>query len=524
MAEIVKTNGQQIIDYMSRDHDSFLKYMRELIPGKLPEWTDYQSETDFGNVLLELFAHMADILSYYQDRIANESFLGTAQTRRSIAQHLRLIGYRLSTAAPASAMLRLLVPAGCTEIITIRKGDAFATKSQKNRPSVRFEYTNDQDLVIDCNVLPTDSQTGKKYFGKSDGSDGIPVEEGRLIKDEILGISDGSTNQKFTLAHPGLILRSLGPGQEIRKDIILVTELGGAIEEWRLQESLAFSIGDQQDFAIEIDENDRATIYFGDGIFGAIPPTGAAIKATYRVGGGVKGNFPANSITTIVDAPQLALLGATVTNLKPSTGGGERESIEHAMQHAPGVFRSQKRAVTADDYQNLALDFPGVGKVRAEKTNWNTVVLYVAPKGGGQVSDVLRANLIAYFEDKRHLSTIIEIGDVDYVSIYVTAEIGIEAHYPAEDIVEKVKAAGANLLAFEKVDFGKPIYLSKFYEDIEDIKGVAFVNISEFRRQPEGKVDTREQGKILLEPNEIPVVPETADYAGGLKVVVVSGD
>ena len=52
-------------------------------------------------MLLQLFAHMGDILSYYQDRVANESFLGTAQTRRSVIEHLRLIGYKLATAAPA---------------------------------------------------------------------------------------------------------------------------------------------------------------------------------------------------------------------------------------------------------------------------------------------------------------------------------------------------------------------------------------------------------------------------------------
>ena len=54
-------------------------------------------------MLLELFAHIGDILSYYQDRVANESFLGTARTRRSVIEHLRLIGYELGTAAPAAA-------------------------------------------------------------------------------------------------------------------------------------------------------------------------------------------------------------------------------------------------------------------------------------------------------------------------------------------------------------------------------------------------------------------------------------
>ena len=63
-------------------------------PGEAAGVEGFTNEADFGNVLLQLFAHMGDILSYYQDRVANESFLGTARTRRSVIEHLRLIGYQ----------------------------------------------------------------------------------------------------------------------------------------------------------------------------------------------------------------------------------------------------------------------------------------------------------------------------------------------------------------------------------------------------------------------------------------------
>src|SRR5438874_7163568 len=130
MAEIINVEGKPRIDYMARDYDGLLEAMRAMIPYKLPEWVDFQSEADFGNILLELFAHIGDILSYYQDRVANESFLGTARTRRSVIEHLRLIGYELGTAAPAAATLSLSVPGSVTATVTVNKGDAFATRSQ----------------------------------------------------------------------------------------------------------------------------------------------------------------------------------------------------------------------------------------------------------------------------------------------------------------------------------------------------------------------------------------------------------
>ncbi|MCZ6674948.1 MAG: baseplate J/gp47 family protein [Verrucomicrobia bacterium] len=521
MAEIINSNGNQVTDHMARDYDSFLRAMRDLIPTKLPEWKEFESEADFGNVLLQLFAHMGDILSYYQDRVANESFLGTAQTRRSIIHHLRLIGYKLSTAAPASATLILTVPATCNEIITISKGDAFATKSQKDKPSVRFEYTLEVPRSIDCSILSIDPTTNKKFYV------GIPMEEGRLIENEILGTSNGTPNQKFPLAHSDIIFRSLDLGQGINKDIILLTQLGETIEVWRLQESLAFSRESQRDFVIELDEDDRATVTFGDGSFGAIPPSGAVIKATYRVGGGEHGNVAANSIQTIVDAPQLALLSAQITNPEPATGGADRESIGHAVLHSPKVFRSLRRAVTAEDYEALALNFKGVGKVRAEAINWNTVNLFVAPEGGGRVSDVLEANLLAYFEDKRPVSTIIEIEDVDYVKIFVTAEVGVQSFYSQEEIKKRVEEAAGKLLAFDNVDFGQTLYLSKFFEAIEAIEGVEFVNIMEFRREEQQTGYFEPSGKIELEINEVPRIPDAPDdgpaYAGGIKVLLEGG-
>lgn len=516
MAEIKKVNGGKVIDYMARDYDSFLRSMRELIPDKLPAWTDYESEADFGNVLLQLFAHMGDILSYYQDRIANESFLGTAQTRRSIIHHLHLIGYRLATAAPASTKLRIVVPTSFTDNIEVKKGDAFATKSQKDSPSVRFEYTSEESLIIEQGMLldfPDDNK--KKYY------DGIPVEEGRLIKEEIVGVSDGTPNQRFTLIHPRLILRSLGLGQKIQRDITL--KVGEEVKPWNMQETLAFSRDQQPDYIIEVDEEDRATVVFGDGDFGAIPPKGAVIKATYRVGGGKLGNVAANMIQTIVDAPQIALIGGKVTNPAPATGGSERESIDHAVGHAPVVFRSRKRAVTADDYEALALNFKGVGKVRAEGATFNTVALYVAPEGGGYVSDVLVKSLLAYFEDKRLLSTVVEVKDVDYVKIFVTARVEIERFYSWADIKEKVISAGRSLLAFESVNFGQTFYLSKFYEVIEAINGVKGVLVGEFRTEKQTPGWVEETGKIELEDNEVPRIPndpeDDPDYAGGIKVV-----
>ena len=158
MATINLVGSRQVIDYLARDYASFRRALVDLIPSKLPEWTD-RSEADFGVVLIELFAYMADILSYYQDRIANEAFLATAQERRSVIQHLRLIGYEMVPATPATAALSVIVANNRNDTIEIRRGDQFATATTKDRPSVTFEYVDPKPLVIDLSTLAHDSAT-----------------------------------------------------------------------------------------------------------------------------------------------------------------------------------------------------------------------------------------------------------------------------------------------------------------------------------------------------------------------------
>ncbi|MFI2508900.1 baseplate J/gp47 family protein [Streptomyces sp. NPDC018972] len=523
--KITEAGGQPFIDYTARDYESLLGAMRERIPQKLPEWRDFTNEADFGNVLLELFAHMGDILSYYQDRVANESFLRTARTRRSVIEHLRLIGYELSTAAPATTALALAVPAEVKEKVRVNPGDAFATSSTRDRPGLRFEYVDEAPITIDFSKVEVDPGTRMRVFGAVQG--GIPVKEGRQVRDELLGVSDGTPNQRFALVHARPILRpsdSTPPVQDLR----LRTRLLGEATDWTRRDTLAFSKPGTPDYVVEIDAEDRATVVFGDGRgedgavengrFGTIPTRGAEIRATYRVGGGRAGNVPPHAITTIIGAPQLVRLGAKVFNPLPATGGAEREGVAQAVRRAPAVFRSLRRAVTAADYEALALGFNGVGKVRAVATGWNRVWLYVAPQGGGNVSDVLEADLLGYFEDKRMISQIVEIKDVTYVPIHVTAEIGIESFYVPSEVVAAVQRTAAELLSFDRVDFGDTVHLSRFYDRIQDVPGVVFVNITEFRRGDTPGPLIAEHGTIELGPHEVPRVPVAPGYETGLKV------
>src|SRR6185503_11906307 len=64
-----------------------------------------RASDDYSITLLELWAVVADVLSFYQERIANEAYLGTATLRESVGRLVRLIDYQLRPALAATARL-----------------------------------------------------------------------------------------------------------------------------------------------------------------------------------------------------------------------------------------------------------------------------------------------------------------------------------------------------------------------------------------------------------------------------------
>jgi hypothetical protein len=83
------------IDYLAKDYASFRQLMLDHLAQRVPGWQE-PTEADIGNVMVEILAYAADYLSYYQDAVATEAYLGTARLRTSVRRHARLLDYILS--------------------------------------------------------------------------------------------------------------------------------------------------------------------------------------------------------------------------------------------------------------------------------------------------------------------------------------------------------------------------------------------------------------------------------------------
>lgn len=106
-----------VVDLLTKDYHGFLRLLTDWVKVHNPHWADLSSAS-FERVLVELLAWQGDMLSYYQDRVANEAFIDTASQRSSLRQHATLLGTRLFDGSAARTVLAFdvtssgFVPAG----------------------------------------------------------------------------------------------------------------------------------------------------------------------------------------------------------------------------------------------------------------------------------------------------------------------------------------------------------------------------------------------------------------------------
>ena len=192
-----------------------------------------------------------------------------------------------------------------------------------------------------------------------------------------------------------------------------------------------------------------------------------------------------------------------VINDQAAAGGGVAEDFDRARRLAPRLFRAQERAVTLSDYEDLAR-LPGVGKARAVPLNWNEVALYLAPTG--QVTDpseLLRRDVLAFFEHRRMATTFLRILGPNAADIYIRATVQAKPFYRRVDVQAAVEQAVADYLAFDAVSFGDRVYLSKIYDVIQTLPQVTSLVVTEFSRQPNSN-QVEADGIIELDPSELP--------------------
>ncbi len=452
------------IDYTSRDYLSIRDDLINLIPTFAPDWTN-RDESDFGIAILQMFAYMGALMSYYVDRSANEAFISTASKRSSILRQAALLDYQPTLRN--AARVTLTFSNSTASPITVPAGTQIATSTTATGEEVPIYFELDNAVVVPAQV------------GATPGANSVTATEGKTVSNEFVRLSTGIANQTYPLEQSPVIEDSI----EIEIDGVVYTKVQYLIDV----------TGATPAFSTFTDADDITYVQFGDNIGGRIPPINKSITATYRIGGGLVGNVPGDTIQEI-DPDNLwgAPAGLTVTNVDAAAYGADAESTDSIKINAPASIKALNRAVSPEDYASLALQVSGIQKASATAENYSSVVIYmrgfndrgVQIDGVTPTTDFTNAatRVSNYLVGKAPANTTLSIAPPDYVGVDIICDVTVLPQYRQYTVQQAVLDALGDILFIDSVLFGDRISLQYVLKTIGSINGVDFTEMKVLRR------------------------------------------
>ncbi len=296
---------------------------------------------------------------------------------------------------------------------------------------------------------------------------------------EVMGNGNASTpNQSFTLKQSPLTYVQ-APTQSGTQSTLQVQVNGAA---WSEVPSL-YGEGPSQPVFATLNQSDGTTdVLFGDGIEGALLPTGQNnIVANYRIGLGSAGNIAANTLTTLVDRP-LGVSG--VTNPLAATGGQDAQTVDGIRSSAPLSVLTLGRAVSLADYQNYASTFAGLAKAYAV---WipsgpaQGVFLTVAGVGGSALlpENPTIGNLVAALRNYGNPLIPITVQSFLETQFAFSADLKYDPAYSQPAVQAQVLQTLSQAYSFSARTFGQGVSGDELAAAIQAVPGVVGVNIKE---------------------------------------------
>ena len=324
----------------------------------------------------------------------------------------------------------------------------------------------------------------------------------------------------------------------------IVVSVPGESDRWNPQRDLLSSHFDSKEFVVEVENDGSAHLRFGDGTFGERPLPGTDFHARYRIGNGVTGNIGADSLYHLgSDDPAVVSdlsnpVVVAVSNPLPASGGLDPETIEAVRQTAPYAFRIQNRAVTEQDYGDIAQRCDSslqraVGTFRWTGS-WYTVFIAADRKGGAAVDDAFRTSLKQCMDRFRMAGHDLEVDAPVFVSLEIDMDVCVSPDYFAADVEQALLNVLSNRIlpdgtqgAFypDKFTFGQTVYLSPIYALVQRTAGVDSVRITKFQRQGIDSDIALAAGKLELSRLEIARLDNDPNFPehGVLKLNMLGG-
>ncbi len=399
-------------------------------------WDDL-APSDPGVVMLEVFAYLTDTMIYRLNRLPSKVYVA----------FLRLLGVSLHPPSAASVTLQFSRARGADGDIVIPRGTRVTLQRSGG-----------------SSTPPIFMTTQAATLAQGSDSVSVPAIHAEQVEAEQVGAGTGLPGLSLTVQNPPLIYGTGDPLDLIVGVEAAAGELGDRVPAiqfdgkpyriWREVENFANPGADRFVYTVDrmsgaitfapaVSEVDptTGTLSTSPAALGEIPAASRAIRVWYRHGGGADGNIAANTLSVLKDS----IRGLTVSNPAPATGGRAAETLDNALLRGPKELHALQRAVTADDFELLALKALDVARAKAftRASLWSyaqrgTVeVLLVpdVPESAWQGDWLAKATLMQYateparaqvqsdLDTRRPLGTTCLVNWAHYKEVRVTARI-----------------------------------------------------------------------------------------------------
>lgn len=434
------------IGYIERTYQQAKAAVLLKIRGNAPEITDH-SENEIFVKTVSIWCGLHEQLGAYVDFYGKQVFLSQTDLYRYAVMIARGFDYRIQGYVGASVTVRFTINAPAPSDITIPQGTIVRT-------ALGIEYVTQAPGTILTGGTTVD----------------ISVRQEKAMGPTVIGVSDGTPDQVFII--PGNVI-----DQTVQVTINAVV--------WETSETLAFSVAASNHFVQSINEDGDTIITFGDGVSGAIPTTGQDVNITYKVSEAESGNVAPSMINEIVSVLTLPPgITATVLNPERATGGSTYETLEQLKKRIPASNRTKNRAVSTQDYIDVAELATGVEKARVDYHCGKVVGVYIVPTGGGLAGPALIASAQIWMDTNKMITTKVTVYAAGEVGMYYDITVTALPNFINSEVDAAVRAA---LLAFHdsgNQEIAGSVQLSDIYFVIENTRGVRHSKINTMRTVP----------------------------------------
>jgi predicted phage baseplate assembly protein len=310
-----------------------------------------------------------------------------------------------------------------------------------------------------------------------------------------------------------------------RLDVSVLLPSGLTVSATMLR-SLLDATGAELSVVVDVEEHEPPILRFKTGSIGQAPPLGSRVSAAYEVGGGARGNVPANALRILEENASGAgevpswheIAGVAVRNPMPAAGGEDPTPLDTVRRDAPEAFAVEpRRAVLPADHAEAAARSPLVERAMAQRSwsgSWPVIATVVDLVSGGSESDEgARAELQAQLDDLRMLGTEVAVVSGTPVGLYVALEVcarpGADPGELRGEILGVLRPGPDDrpgLFHPSRLQLGSAVYLSTVVAAVAALARVDAVAVHEARRLSEPPRTVHEV--ITFGPDEVAVLDD----------------